>query len=936
MALARLCLLFVAAVSWNGYGWGFQDHSMTRRFAVNVLKSSAAELDEPLSVTKRVFAKDKRPIILFDGVCNLCNNAVNLALDWDPHGNLRFSALQSNVGRSLLRANGRRADDISSIVVVTERGAYTKSDAILVISEELTPLPFFPLRPAAVLGRLIVPQFLRDLIYDGVADNRYSLMGKRNECRFDADGSPPWKLQSASAPWIWIDLAVGILCSLQKPILESTGVCMFCAFLFVDRNDCSGHHARWFFGLIGEGIFDMFAPEPLIIFVEASSITAPKVKRWKSTIVVVSVACNYLSAFSLFRQTTSHPTRERLKMVNFEQEIKSDDSDKVSTMRPKIIAAEEDSENEHDDIPGPVNPKNRVQISNHLDLSKSKQSLNDSNNCKRGNGTLASRKDLAMPADEFAEGCKLLQQAALGNEEAMDEILKKRPHFVNFRDYDRRTAMHIASSEGNLKICRYLVSKGAQINRSDRWGGSPLDDAHRHRHSSVIAYLRELGATTGSTSNKANFISAAAGGDLDEVNTLLAVGNIDIDEGDYDRRTALHLAAGEGNFNIVELLCANGANVNIEDRWGGRPLDDAERSKNAESIEILKKFGATKGTMSKADIGSSSTRREVANLEVDFNDLEMVERIGKGSFGEIYKCTWRGTLVAAKCIQSSRIRQQWIQTQAMAQIDEGGDIDEAIAAMDEATTTINEEALRDFRKEISVLKSLRHPNIVLLLAYSATENLEVMISELMKCSLLDIFKAHIVNGSKMKKQDQLVYAKHLAQGMLYLHTCRPPIIHRDLKPANLLIDHSGVLKVADFGLATVRPDPKQGVSEVFMMTGEAGSYRFMAPEVFRHENYTETVDVYSFAMILYYLLDGKPPWPYLNGLIAVRKAAHDGERPEVPRNWDQRLHDLLQECWSETPTARPPFKQVLKVINDYASTLMNRDYLTELSVLYQY
>ena len=147
-------------------------------------------LDDPKTVSLNVFRDDDRPVILFDGVCNLCNSAVNLALDWDPKGKLRFSALQSNVGRSLLLANGRSADDISSIVVVTrDGGAYIKSDAILKITEELTPLSsFLPLKPAAVLSRLVVPKLLRDLIYDGVADNRYNLMGKKDECRLDYDG----------------------------------------------------------------------------------------------------------------------------------------------------------------------------------------------------------------------------------------------------------------------------------------------------------------------------------------------------------------------------------------------------------------------------------------------------------------------------------------------------------------------------------------------------------------------------------------------------------------------------------------------------------------------------------------------------------------------------------------------------------------------------
>lgn len=130
---------------------------------------------------------DKRPVVLFDGVCNLCNNAVNLALDWDPNGRLRFAALQSAVGRSLLQKHGRRADDISSIVLVNAEGAYIKSDAILKITEALSP-PFVPAREAAVLCRFLVPAFIRDLMYDQVADNRYQLMGKRDVCRFDADG----------------------------------------------------------------------------------------------------------------------------------------------------------------------------------------------------------------------------------------------------------------------------------------------------------------------------------------------------------------------------------------------------------------------------------------------------------------------------------------------------------------------------------------------------------------------------------------------------------------------------------------------------------------------------------------------------------------------------------------------------------------------------
>lgn len=501
----------------------------------------------------------------------------------------------------------------------------------------------------------------------------------------------------------------------------------------------------------------------------------------------------------------------------------------VGSHKLNRIVAEEDSDGE-EFIPGPLGSPNKLSVRDGsvLDVSRSRHSLGDSIDVRKGAGLLASRKDLEMPAEEFAEGCKLLQQAALGNQAEMEKILKERPHFVNFRDYDRRTALHVAASEGHLELCKFLVRRGAKVNRSDRWGGSPLDDAHRHRHQDVIHYLRKLGASSGTTNNLTNFITAAADGDVNEVTLLLSFGDFNIDDGDYDKRTALHLAAGEGHDEVVLMLCNAGANVNAEDRWGSRPLDDAKNAKRDSCVAILKRFGAEYGASKRGLSDSSSRRREVANFEVGLEELEMIDRIGKGSFGEIYKCRWRGTLVAAKCIKSARIRVEWLKAQINLKAQDGGDVEEAIRELDEAEMSEGQkkEALADFRREITVLKSLRHPNIVLLLAYSATDDLEVMLSELMKCSLLDVFHAHNIHGTKMKAKEQIMYATHLAQGMLYLHTCRPPIIHRDLKPANLLIDHSGVLKVADFGLAKVRPDPRHKEADKFIMTGETGSYRF--------------------------------------------------------------------------------------------------------------
>ena len=623
--------------------------------------------------------------------------------------------------------------------------------------------------------------------------------------------------------------------------------------------------------------------------------------------------------------------------------------------------------------------------------------LNDSTKAnKRGGGILASQSDIAIAPVEFAEGCKLLQACALGNMQRVEAMLRVNLGHVNFRDYDRRTALHVAASEGHLNVVRLLVSKGAKINRSDRWGGSALDDALRHRHRDVAAYLRGKGGATGSADQTTSLITAAAQGDLEEVRMLLApisgnlgssssflgIGNssgrrnsithssgkssknlstsksfsvksfsfaklplsasstrkaadreaaeaealIDVNKGDYDQRTPLHLAAGEGHVEIVRLLCKRGADVNAKDRWGGRPLDDARRRNFTEVADILIEYRARPGIdsehvaekplLEEEGKDGASTGGIDPNLVVDFSELEMIDRIGAGAFGEIYKCRWRGILVAAKCIKSTKILDEWHKKEKNR--DTLGQSTGTSFGSDELN-----EALADFRVETNILRKLRHPNIAMLLAYSVTENFEVMVSELMKCSLLDIFKANLVNGTTLPKRQQIIYAQQLAAGMNYLHTCKPPIIHRDLKPANLLIDFSGVLKVGDFGLAKVRPDPTKCEEQAFVMTGETGSYRFMAPEVFRHEPYTENVDVYSFSMIFYYLLTGRPPWPTDNGLKAVTKAAVDGERPTIHRDWDNRISVLLQSGWDENPSARPNFQKIMEELKEYSTDVFH-------------
>jgi serine/threonine protein kinase len=215
---------------------------------------------------------------------------------------------------------------------------------------------------------------------------------------------------------------------------------------------------------------------------------------------------------------------------------------------------------------------------------------------------MSKRDSIYLPTHQFMIGCSFLHMVALGNQFELQKMVQEHPHgegqyhqLVNFRDYDFRTPLHIAASEGHVDICRFLVSRGARINRMDRWGGTPFDDAYRQHHTDVIEYLQQRGGTFGTKQQLPRFIQASSMGDIKEVTAILEFGNIvDLDEGDYDSRTALHLACGEGHIDIVQLLCEEGASVNVEDRWGNRPIDDAKNAtKNSVAIiNLLTQYGA--------------------------------------------------------------------------------------------------------------------------------------------------------------------------------------------------------------------------------------------------------------------------------------------------------------------------------------------------------
>ena len=118
----------------------------------------------------------KKPIILFDGVCNLCNNAVQFIIRHDPDEKFLFASLQSGFGQQLMKQYNLPSENFNSFILLQGNQVFNKSTGALNVAKELKGtwklLYIF----------IVVPRFIRDAVYTWIANNRYRWFGKKDDC----------------------------------------------------------------------------------------------------------------------------------------------------------------------------------------------------------------------------------------------------------------------------------------------------------------------------------------------------------------------------------------------------------------------------------------------------------------------------------------------------------------------------------------------------------------------------------------------------------------------------------------------------------------------------------------------------------------------------------------------------------------------------------
>ena len=201
-----------------------------------------------------------------------------------------------------------------------------------------------------------------------------------------------------------------------------------------------------------------------------------------------------------------------------------------------------------------------------------------------------------------------------------------------------------------------------------------------------------------------------------------------------------------------------------------------------------------------------------------------------------------------------------------------------------------EKDLRNLRQEISILKQLKHGNIIHLFDSFETASDFCVVTEFAHGELFEIF----TDDKKLPEDEIRLIAKQLVQALYYLHSNR--VIHRDMKPQNILLGADNTIKLCDFGFARAMSN------STVVLTSIKGTPLYMAPELVQEQPYNHTVDLWSLGIILYELFVGSPPF-YTTSLYSLINLIIK-DQVKYPSNMSDQFRSFLQGLLQKDPRQR--------------------------------
>ncbi|KAK8840455.1 hypothetical protein M9Y10_030660 [Tritrichomonas musculus] len=288
-----------------------------------------------------------------------------------------------------------------------------------------------------------------------------------------------------------------------------------------------------------------------------------------------------------------------------------------------------------------------------------------------------------------------------------------------------------------------------------------------------------------------------------------------------------------------------------------------------ENMRLRLKVNELNRKLALTEIDKTNFEKKTKDIEIlnseDIQNLEINEEIGFGRGGKVLRVSLR---------KSYALKQMNIENSSF-------------------------ESLQRFVREYDIMNMLYHPSILKThgIFFSDEQIPPSILLEYCPLNLEQAVKRHLLN-----KVQTAVAIYQIAEGMKYIHFRN--IVHRDLKPSNILVGDDMTIKISDFGISRLMTAEEQS------LTKGIGTQKFMAPEMINEENYTEKVDVYSFGVLVFFILSGgEMPSIKIKDICA-------GKTAPVPSSFVLLAKQLIEACWLFDPRERPSFQIICQILEE--------------------
>lgn len=262
------------------------------------------------------------------------------------------------------------------------------------------------------------------------------------------------------------------------------------------------------------------------------------------------------------------------------------------------------------------------------------------------------------------------------------------------------------------------------------------------------------------------------------------------------------------------------------------------------------------------------------NWELNNDDVQLLDKIGRGNFGDVYKARLKSTAQEV-AVKTCRV-------------------------------ALPDEQKRTFLQEGRILKQYQHPNIVRLIGIAVQKQPIMIVMELVPGgSLLTFLRTR---ASTLSARSLLAMCRDAAGGMRYLESKN--CIHRDLAARNCLVGDDNSVKISDFGMSREE--------EEYIVSGGMKQIpiKWTAPEALNFGKYTSLCDVWSYGVLMWEIFSkGDTPYAGMSNSRA-REKIDTGYRMPAPDGCSEDVYALMLRCWEYEPEKRPHFHQVYTIIDN--------------------